>query len=216
MGLINRHDDDVRDGEVRTDDRDTVVRDDKARDDATRADRASDDTGRRRRLRFGRPVDTESPESREELERRESVETRSWRWDFGSVLATAAGVALVLIGALALVRTGINSSWYSPVVEVAGIDHTPMLGAIELGVGVLLVLAGLAGARMLAALVAVTAGIVAAVVAIEPEVIDRDLAIERGWAIALAVGGLALAALLVVSRERRHDRRVEHREVRTA
>ena len=85
-----------------------------------------------------------------------------------------------------------------------------------LGVGVLLVLAGLAGARMIAALVAVTAGIVAAVVAIEPEVIDRDLAIERGWAIALAVGGLPLAALRVVSRERRHARRAEHHEARAA
>jgi lysylphosphatidylglycerol synthetase-like protein (DUF2156 family) len=205
MGLISRHDEDVRDRQVRTDDRDTAVRDDKA----------GDDTGRHRRLRFGRPVDR-SPDSREELERRESVESRSWRWDFGSVLATAAGVALVLIGAIALVRTGINSSWYSPVVEVAGIDHTPMLGAIELGAGVLLVLAGLAGARMIAALVAVAIGIAAAVVAIEPDVLERDLAIERGWAIGLAVGGLLLAALLVVSRERRHDRRVEHREVRTA
>ncbi len=126
-----------------------------------------------------------------QLEREETVDTRTTRWDIGSMLATAAGVALIVIGAVALTRTGINSTWYQPVEQVLGMDHTPLLGAVEVGVGALLVLAGLAGARMLAALVAVVAGTAATVAAIEPEVADRELAIEQVWAIALAVAAFA-------------------------
>jgi hypothetical protein len=224
MRLKNRHDDDVRDTDVRTDDTDRTVRTDRTTDDGTGRrswfgrDRSTDD-GTGRRSWIGRDRSTHSPRrdpATGELQRRESVETKEWRWDFGSVLATAAGVVLVVIGALALVRTGVDSSWYSPVEQVAGIDHTPLLGAIELGVGVLLVLAGLAGARMVAALIAVAGGTLAAVVAFEPDIVDSELALERGWATTLAVAGLALALILVVSRERRHARRVEHHEVRPA
>ena len=214
MRLTNRHEDDRTDTDVRTDDEPTrTVRRDRSADDATR-----DRTGGR--SWFGRDRSTADSPRRDpatgELQRRNSVETKEWRWDFGSVLATAAGVALIVMGALALVRTGVDSSWYTPVEQVAGITHTPLLGAIELGVGVLLVLAGLAGARMLAALIAVAGGTLAAVVAFEPDVVDSELALERGWAVTLAVAGLVLALILVVSRERRHARRVEHHEMRPA
>jgi hypothetical protein len=219
MRLKNRHDDDVvRDTDVHTDD--GVDRD--------RVTRADDDRTATRRTWFGRGSDTPRRDHRVagdtargepttgEVARRDSVETRTWRWDFGSVLATAVGVVLAVMGALALIRTGVDSTWYEPVEQVARIDHTQALGAIELGVGVLLVLAGLAGARMVAALIAVAGGAVAAVVAIEPEIVADELALERGWAIALAVTGFALGMILVVSRERSHARRVEQHEVRTA
>jgi lysylphosphatidylglycerol synthetase-like protein (DUF2156 family) len=145
-----------------------------------------------------------------------TVETVKQKWDIGSLLAVASGVALIVIGAVALVRTGVDSSWYRPVEQVAGIDHTALLGAIEVGVGALLVLAGLAGARTFAALIALVAGVGAALVAIEPSLVDRELALERGWAIALAVGGILLALLLVMARGRNVERRVEHRRPITA
>jgi lysylphosphatidylglycerol synthetase-like protein (DUF2156 family) len=145
-----------------------------------------------------------------------TVETVKQRWDIGSLLAVASGVALIVIGAVALVRTGVDSSWYRPVEQVAGIDHTALLGAIEVGVGALLVLAGLAGARTFAALVALVAGVGAALVAIEPSLVDRELALERGWAVALAVGGILLALLLVMAKGRNVERRIEHRRPMTA
>jgi hypothetical protein len=148
--------------------------------------------------------------------REETVDTRSARWDIGSVLAVAAGAVLAVIGAVALVRTGVNETWYEPVEQVLGMDHTPLLGAVEVGVGVLLMLAGLAGARMFAALIAVLAAAGATIVAIEPDVVDPELAMEQEWAIALAVAGFVLAAVLIVSRERRHERRTERRSLRTA
>ena len=138
------------------------------------------------------------------------------RWDLPALLAAATGVALIVIGVLALVRSGIDGTWYQPVVEVAGISHTPLLGAIEVGVGVLLVLAAMAGVRVLAALVALAAGVAAVVVAIEPGAVERELAIETEWAVALAVGLLAVG-LLILSPGRegeRRERRVERRPVR--
>jgi hypothetical protein len=138
------------------------------------------------------------------------------RWDLPALLAAATGVALIVIGVLALVRSGIDGTWYQPVVEVAGISHTPLLGAIEVGVGVLLVLAAMAGVRVLAALVALAAGVAAVVVAIEPGAVERELAIETEWAVALAVGLLAVG-LLILSLGRkgeRRERRVERRPVR--
>lgn len=185
------------------------------RDDDVRTDVDRDeDAGRYERRE---PVATERARPADEAtDREEVVETSTSRWDLGSVLATAAGVALIVIGVLALVRTGINSTWYDPVENVAGLSHTPLLGAIEVGVGALLVLAGLAGARMLAAFIALVAGGAALIVAIEPSLADRELAIDRGWATALAIGGLALALVLIMSRERHHERRIERRSVRTA
>jgi lysylphosphatidylglycerol synthetase-like protein (DUF2156 family) len=157
---------------------------------------------------------------RNDLDRRldseETVDVRENRWDLGSALAVAAGIALIVIGAVALVRTGVDGTWYRPVEQVLGMDHTPLLGAVEIGAGVLLVLAGLAGARMFAALVAAAIGVGATIVAIEPEVADPELAMERDWAIVLAVGGFLVALLLVASRERRRSHRVERRAVRTA
>ncbi len=158
-----------------------------------------------------------SEQSRDqEVGRDEVIETTKPHFDLGSVLATAAGVALTLVGVLALVRTGVDSTWYEPVEQIASVDHTAMLGAVELGVGVLLILAGLAGARMVAALVALVAGIAAAVVAIEPSLVADELALERGWAALLAVGGLVLALVLIMTRERREERRVERRTFRHA
>lgn len=182
-------------------------------DDLDQTDRPDDD----RVLARDTDHDLDYERDRERrLDREEAVDTRAGRWDIGSVLAAAAGVALVVIGTLALARTGIDRSWYQPVDQVLGMDHTALLGAVEVGVGVVLVLAGLAGARMLAALVALAVGTTATVVAIEPDVVDRELAIEQDWATVLAIAGFALAAVLIVSRERRHERRIERRSVRTA
>jgi hypothetical protein len=138
------------------------------------------------------------------------------RWDLGSVLATAAGIALAVLGAVTLVRTGVNGTWYSPVEEVAGIRHTPLLGIIELGVGVALILAGLAGNNLLAAIIAFGAAIAAAVVAIDTDRFREELGMEQWWATTLAIVGGALALLLLATRAMRHHRAVDTGTYRTA
>jgi hypothetical protein len=129
------------------------------------------------------------------LERWDRVESR---WNLGSVLVLLAGAALGVLGAVALARTGIDRTWFGPTEEVAGIHHTPLLAAIEAGVGLLLVIAGLVGAPGLAAFVSIASAMAAGVAALEPERVATQLATERWWLVALVVAAAGLAVLSMV------------------
>jgi hypothetical protein len=129
------------------------------------------------------------------LERWDRVESR---WNLGSVVVLLAGAALTVLGAVALARTGVNETWFRPVEEVAGVRHTPLLAAIEAGVGLLLVAAGLAGAPGLAAFVCISVAMAAGVAAVEPGPVAEQLAAERWWLVAVAVAGAGLAVLSMV------------------
>lgn len=124
------------------------------------------------------------------------------RWDTAGFLTAAAAVALAVAGAVALARAGVDGTWYSPVVEVAGIDHTAALGAIEVGVAVVVLVPLLLGRRMIAALLAIAAGVVSAVAAIDPDDVSSDLAVERWWTTTLAAAGIGLGLLLIATRDR--------------
>jgi hypothetical protein len=139
----------------------------------------------------GREVFEEPPT----LERWDLVQSR---WNLGSALVLVAGAALAVLGVVAAARTGINDTWFSPVEEVGGIRHTPLLATVEAGVGLLLVIAGLAGAPGLAASVSISAAMAAGVAALEPGLVAEQLAGERWWFIALAVAGAGLAVLSMV------------------
>lgn len=145
------------------------------------------------------PFDARDQELRREvldeppkLERWDLVENR---WNLGSVVVLLTGAALVVLGLVALVRTGVDETWYRPVEEVAGIRHTPLLAVIEAGVGVLLVIAGLVGARGWAAFASITGAVAAGLAAIEPGLVAEELALERWWAVTLAAAGGVLAVL---------------------
>jgi hypothetical protein len=129
------------------------------------------------------------------LERWDLVESR---WSLGSALVLLAGAALAVLGMVAAARTGINETWYRPVERVAGLRHTPLLAAVEAGVGVLLVIACLTGRQGLAAMVCIAAAIAAGVGAIEAERVAQELALQRWWAITLAAVGAGLAVVSMV------------------
>jgi hypothetical protein len=129
------------------------------------------------------------------LERWDLVESR---WNLGSVMVLLAGAALAVVGVVTAARTGVDDTWYRPVEAVAGVRHTQLLGALEAAGGVLLVIAGLAGARGLAALVCITGAMAAGVAAIEPGLVADELALQRWWAIALAASGAGLAVVSMV------------------
>src|ERR671918_1031821 len=145
-----------------------------------------------------------APDTRDDQQRRDPVEgaptLERWDrvespWNLGSVVVLLAGAALAVVGLVAAVRTGINQTWYRPVEEVAGVRHTPLLAAIEAGVGILLVIAALAGAHGLAAFLCIGGAMAAGIAALEPRLVAEELALQRWWAIALAVAGAGLAVL---------------------
>ena len=157
------------------------------------------------------PDDANEPPDRvvtEPLEVVGRTEVVSYRWTPGSAVAVLAGGALAVFGVVALTRTEVNSTWYSPVTEVANIRHTPLLGAIELGVGAVVVVLALAGARLLTAVVCGATAVAAAVAAIQPSEVSRELAIERPWAVGIAAVAAAVAILLLPP----WPTTVEHRE----
>jgi hypothetical protein len=234
MRLLHRdhdHDDDAA-GEKATattvDDTTTGKLDDTATDDET--GRRSGLLGRfRRHERDERTAaaDRDRAARDDATQRREPDEqVHMKRLDVVGLLTAACAVALGVVGGLALVRTGVDDTWYSPVEQVAGVAHTAALGAVEVGAAVLVLVPLLFGLRMVAALVALVGGAVAAVAAIDPGEVSADLALERGWAIALAVVGIVLGLLLVATRDRvkrierrsgparRHRRGRDSREVR--
>lgn len=132
------------------------------------------------------------------------------RWSIADALVAVIGAGLALVGGLALVRTGVDSSWYRPVERVADADHTPLLGAIELGAGVLLMLTAAARSRALPALTGLGIAVAGALAAIENNEVSRELAIEERWAWLLAgVGVLVTIVSLVPPRRRRVERLVE-------
>ena len=76
----------------------------------------------------------------------------------GSLVAIAAGAALAVVGSVALLRTGIDGTWFRPRVEVLDADHTALLGALEIGAGLLLLLVGLTGSRVPVAILGLAHG----------------------------------------------------------
>jgi hypothetical protein len=214
MRLLSRRGDvrDERDDDVRDDDlRDDDLRDDDLRGDDLRGDDLRGDDLRGDDLR-GNRVDDVGDDVRRHRTRDDDVhdgavdepeaypreQVVQYKWSPAIVLAVLAGAALAALGIVVLIRTQINETWYTPVETVARIDHTPLLGAIEVGVGALLVVLGLLGLRRLTAFVCIAGAVAAAVAAIDPGRFATELAIERWWAIALAAGGATLAALLMV------------------
>jgi hypothetical protein len=132
------------------------------------------------------------------------------QWSFADAVVALIGAGLALVGALVLVRTGIDASWYRPVETVADADHTPLLGALEVGAGVLLMLAAASRSRALPALTGLAIAVAGGLAAIENAEVSRELAIEESWAWMLAGVGLVVTIVsLAPPRRRRVERLVE-------
>jgi hypothetical protein len=119
-------------------------------------------------------------------------------WSLGSAVAAIVGVAYAVVGLIALVRAGVDETWYRPVVQVLDANHTALLGAIEVGGGVLLLLAGASRSRGLAALIGLAMVVAGVVAGTQTGDLARQLAIEDWWAWTVAGAG-AVVALTALS-----------------
>ena len=129
-------------------------------------------------------------------------------FDPAAVLAVLLAIALGVVGAVALARAGLEDPIDEPVVQVAGVSHTAVLGLIELGMALVLLWAGLSRDRGAILFVTILFGTASLVAAIEPSVGGDALSIERSWAIILAIafGLVALVAALAPTVWRRTER----------
>lgn len=151
----------------------------------------------------------------EVIERVRTDEVVVTPWSWADAVVAVLGAALALVGAIVLIRTGIDDTWYEPVEEVLGAPHTALLGVIELGVGAALMFVSAIRARAVAGLIGL--GVVAAGVlaVIETDRLNQELAINDWWALALVGGGAIVAALTLVPRQGRIERVVRTTDLAT-
>jgi hypothetical protein len=178
------------------------------RDDTVDDDRRHTLVGRRRGWRRDRDYDDDRAYAGDgttvaERPRRVRRERVHRPFHVGNMFAIIGGAVLAGIGIIALIRGDLNSSWDEPVTTVLRIDHTPLLAAIEVAAGGVLVLFGVTGQRFLALLASVALAVGAAVVAIEPGRLATQYHLETWWAWTVA-GASAFVALvcLLPSRSR--------------
>lgn len=112
-----------------------------------------------------------------------------WRFDPASAITVLFGIALLILGLIALIRAGTDGDWSTPTVSVAGFDHTAILAVIEIGAGLLLMIAGFSTSRGASMFFATLLGIAAVVAAVQADSLD-DLAIESAFAWLIVVGSV--------------------------
>jgi len=139
------------------------------------------------------------------------VEDSGSRWfpPLLGIVAAAVGGALVIVGVIALMRAGVDGSLEQPIVHVAGLSHTALLGVVEVAAGVLVALAGLTDTRASVLLCATAMAVAGVVVLAQPGQLHRRLAVTatHGWLV-IALAGVLVLAVLFSPETRPHERRV--------
>lgn len=135
----------------------------------------------------------------DEVERRiVQVETGP-SWTPAQILALVLGVVFVVLGGVALLRTGIGTNVFEPTATVAGLAYTPLLGMIEVVFGLILLAAGaFPGASDAVVFLGVLALAFGLLLVIEPGAFQESLAAgeAHGW-FYVVCGGLAAATGLL-------------------
>jgi hypothetical protein len=127
---------------------------------------------------------------------------RGFTW--GQALIILAGLASLVFGIGAVALAGLAGSITEPVVNVFGFSHTPLLGVIEIGAGVVLILAALIpGGRWVAGLIGGGAIAGGALILAEYDWTQTELAAEKdfGW-VAIAIGAVAYIGAMVPTKRR--------------
>lgn len=118
------------------------------------------------------------------------------RFAADSVIVGVVGVALMIVGLIAVTRAGVDGPMSQPVVKVFGFTHTATLGAIEAAVGVLLLICAAMTSRGGAIFFGVIFGVGAIVGAVQNVSFRRSLALQAGLA---WLGVVAAAVVVLVS-----------------
>jgi hypothetical protein len=126
------------------------------------------------------------------------VVTVSRRWTFSAAtcLGIVAGAVLLILGVVAIARGDLKGSVNDPVVSVGGWKQTPLLGMIEIGAGIVMLLSAFAaGAEMFFGAAIAIFGIICLV---QPTVLSDNLHIASSLAwVIIALGAIPLAAAAI-------------------
>ena len=118
-----------------------------------------------------------------------------------AIITGVVGLAVLLFGLIAVVRAGLGGALDEPTVRVLSVNHTAMLGLIEIGIGLRLLLSASAMWRTGEMLFGVLLAIAGFVGAVQADSLREKLALESsmGWMAAVA-GLLVIVSVLVLPR----------------
>jgi hypothetical protein len=161
-------------------------------------------------MRTERDITTQDDAGR--LTAADTVRERRWEVAPGQIVSLIAGIGFVAVGLVAVLRAGFDGTLDAPVVQVLGFSHTAWLGLAEIGLGLLLMLAGtdFAG-RSLSILLGTLMVIGGVLVNAVPEDLPEELGLEKAFGTPLIVVGavVAIAALVLPAwRTQRVEREV--------
>lgn len=136
-------------------------------------------------------------------------------WSPAQVVALVIGLFYGIIGGVTLLRAGINTTGNDallhPRVSVAGFHHTPLLGLIEVGFGLLCILAGAipGGGRTTMTFLGTVALGLGIIIVIQPASFLHLFDIRSGNGVLYIITGLVLLVAGMVSPTVASQRRVD-------
>jgi len=120
------------------------------------------------------------------------------------------GLALLVVGLIAMVRAGFDGPMDDPVVKVIGFTHTATLGVIEAAIGLLLLICAAARSRGGAIFFGLVLGVGGIVGAVQTDSFRRSLALQSGLAwIAVVAAAVVVLVSLLMPRVATRNTRVE-------
>lgn len=139
--------------------------------------------------------------------RRTTVAAERRHFSPGQVIGGLAGLILVIFGVIAVTRTGVDSSLNQPTTEIMGLTHSALVGLIEIGVGLLIVVSAASYEfRGFMGTMGVLAFLGGVVVAAAGAGLMQDIGAEKatGWFVLILGAITVLASLLpTIFRSRR-------------
>ncbi len=133
-------------------------------------------------------------------------------WSPAQIVALVLGLLYIVLGGVALLRTGVGASLFEPVTVVAGFQYTPLLGMIEIIVGLLFLAVGaFPAARDGVVFLGVLALAVGLLIVIEPAAFEGNVGADsaHGWLYVVTGAIAALTGLLTPLVFRRRTSYVE-------
>ncbi|MEO7371517.1 MAG: hypothetical protein ABIZ69_11670 [Ilumatobacteraceae bacterium] len=128
-----------------------------------------------------------------------------------AIIAGIAGLVIMVVGLIAIVRGGFDGPMSDPVVQVVGFTHTTLLGLIEIGIGGALLLSAATRSRSGEVFFGAVLGIAGFVGAVQTTSFKKSLALESSMAwIAVFIGVVVVLAALMLPRYNRQSTVIEH------
>jgi hypothetical protein len=130
---------------------------------------------------------------------RTTAVARTRRFSPGQLLSGCVGLVLVVLGIIAVTRTGVDSTLNTPVTNVVGLTQSALVGFIELGAGLLLLIgsadAAFRGAAGFVGALLLVGGIVVAA-STAKLLLDLGTSRSTGW-FAVVLGAVAILGSLL-------------------